>query len=103
MMDRPFIIYAEMILITDHETAKIGNFYPFYCSKAHMVILNDMLHYSAPELIKSSSLRRDIKSAIYSFGELLWEIGEEKSPHKDYEPIFTNSLLPKEYREITQK
>jgi hypothetical protein len=85
MINRVFI-YAGNVLITDRETAKIGNFNSM-----------DYSNILAPEK------RYDTKSIVYSFGILLWEIAEEKYPQKGNEAFSKNSLLPKEYREITQK
>ncbi|CAB4386349.1 unnamed protein product [Rhizophagus irregularis] len=100
-------IYAENILITDRETAKIGgNFNSIDYSNMNLERnskLENLTQYLAPELLNSNSQRYETKSIIYSFGKLLWEIAEEKYPQKRYETFSTNSFLPKEYKEISQK
>ncbi|RGB34601.1 kinase-like domain-containing protein [Rhizophagus diaphanus] len=100
-------IYAENILITDRETAKIGgNFNSIDYSNMNLERnskLENLTQYIAPELLNSNSQRYETKSIIYSFGKLLWEIAEEKYPQKRYETFSTNSFLPKEYKEISQK
>lgn len=97
-------IYAENILITDRETAKIGNFNSIdYSNLERNSMLENLTQYRAPESLNSNSQRYETKSIVYSFGKLLWEIAEEKYPQKRYEPFSTNSFLPKEYKEIAQK
>ncbi|CAB5215428.1 unnamed protein product [Rhizophagus irregularis] len=91
-------IRAENILINLDETAK----------------LTKQARYYAPELLeRNSNTKYDIKCEIYSFGILLWEIAEEKTPYKNYkdimeivkfvgaknrEPFSRNSQMPEQFK-----
>ncbi|POG65397.1 hypothetical protein GLOIN_2v1861852, partial [Rhizophagus irregularis DAOM 181602=DAOM 197198] len=108
-------IRAENILITLDETAKLTS-----CSLNTVTFKQDhnleQARYYAPELLeRNSNTKYDIKCEIYSFGILLWEIAEEKTPYKNYkdimeivkfvgaknrEPFSRNSQMPEQFKNL---
>ena len=50
----------------------------------------ERVRYCAPELLeRAPGFKYDHKCEVYSFGILLWEIAEEKTPYKDFKDIIT--------------
>ncbi|PKY56110.1 kinase-like protein, partial [Rhizophagus irregularis] len=84
-------IRAENILITLHETAKLANFKS--CHSLFTTTLNqnqnlERVRYCAPELLEMAhNFKYDYNCEIYSFGILLWEIAEERTPYEQYNDI----------------
>ncbi|CAI2179071.1 11925_t:CDS:2 [Funneliformis geosporum] len=117
-------IRAENILITDRESARIANFRDSRAitdSTKNQGATLESVRYCAPEkLDKGPRYKYDTKCEVYSFGILLWEIGEGKIPYqkvgndiiaitelvciKKYrEPFSLVSQLPEEYQELAKK
>ncbi|RGB40251.1 kinase-like domain-containing protein [Rhizophagus diaphanus] len=92
-------IRAENILITINDTAKLAS------RSLNAVTLKqdqnlEQTRYCAPELLKNTNIKYDYKCEVYSFGILLWEIAEEKTPYKNYEDIIEIvNLVGEKYRE----
>ncbi|CAI2162738.1 18464_t:CDS:2 [Funneliformis geosporum] len=115
-------IRAENILITDNDTVKIANFKARRSIKDKIRNLEatlEVIRYCAPEKLLLKN-KYDTKCDVYSFGVLLWEIAEEKTPYetfgddimkitdqvcnKGYREAFSfDSPLPKEYRELAEQ
>jgi serine/threonine protein kinase len=73
-------------------------------SKNHKPALIECVRYCAPEKLGLiPQTKYDSKSEVYSFGILLWEIAEEKTPEKYREPFSPTCSLPKEYQDIAKK
>ena len=50
----------------------------------------ERIRYCAPELLeRAPDFKYDYKCEVYSFGILLWEIAEEKTPYEDYNDLVT--------------
>ncbi|CAB4446654.1 unnamed protein product [Rhizophagus irregularis] len=92
-------IRAENILITINDTAKLAS------RSLNSVTLKqdqnlERTRYCAPELLKNTNIEYDYKCEVYSFGILLWEIAEEKTPYKNYKDIIEIvNLVGEKYRE----
>ncbi|CAG8846787.1 9380_t:CDS:2, partial [Racocetra persica] len=83
-------IRAENILITHHETAKIGNFYlsrHFYDDTKNLEATQDTVRYAAPEILRKRDSKYTTKCEIFSFGILLWELAEERTPYAQYSDL----------------
>jgi serine/threonine protein kinase len=108
-------IRDENILITLNETAKLAN------HSINTVTLKqdqnlERVHYCAPELLaRNSNIKYDYKCEVYSFGILLWEIAEEKTPYENCkdvkeivnlvgekyrEPFSENSQMPEKFKNL---
>ncbi|CAB4433421.1 unnamed protein product [Rhizophagus irregularis] len=102
-------IRAENILITLHETAKLANFKS--CHSLFTTTLNqnqnlERVRYCAPELLEMAhNFKYDYNCEIYSFGILLWEIAEERTPYEQYNDIvkITDLVRNQKYREPFSK
>ncbi|RIA91621.1 kinase-like domain-containing protein, partial [Glomus cerebriforme] len=97
-------IRAENILITLHETAKLANFKLSRLLSAATLKQGQNLErvrYCAPELLeRAPNFKYDHKCEVYSFGILLWEIAEEKTPYNDYKDIIKiTDIVRNRYRE----
>ena len=107
-------IRAENVLITHNKTTKLTNFKLSHKLSAAVLKLKNFnkftlnqgknlerARYYAPELLEGTpNFRYDYKCEVYSFGILLWEIAEEKTPYKDYEDIMKIvDLVSEKYRE----
>jgi len=98
-------IRSENILITLNETAKLANFklsrysYGLSLNQSHGL---ERVRYCAPELLdRAPDYKYDYKCEVYSFGILLWEIAEGKSPYQGNDDIMaiTENVRNKMYRE----
>ncbi|PKK78341.1 kinase-like protein [Rhizophagus irregularis] len=102
-------IRAENILITLHETAKLANFKS--CHSLFTTTLNqsqnlERVRYCAPELLEMAhNFKYDYNCEIYSFGILLWEIAEERTPYEQYNDSvkITDLVRNQKYREPFSK
>jgi hypothetical protein len=47
----------------------------------------------------NSNIKYDYKCEVYSFGILLWEIAEEKTPYENYKDVKKIVNLGEKYRE----
>ncbi|CAB4482672.1 hypothetical protein RhiirA1_473797 [Rhizophagus irregularis] len=108
-------IRAENILITFDKTAKLANFKLNRFSVAKSKNL-ERARYCAPELLEKLPNKYDYKCEVYSFGILLWEIAEEKTPYQDIndiqeiadkvrnklyrEPFSENNQMPEEFKQL---
>ncbi|GBC04282.1 hypothetical protein RclHR1_00560009 [Rhizophagus clarus] len=98
-------IRAENILITLNETAKLANFNfsrHAYAATSNLRQNLDRVRYCAPELlIRTSGTKYDQRCEVYSFGILLWEIAEERTPYEGNDDIMdiTERVRNKKYRE----
>ncbi|CAB4433422.1 unnamed protein product [Rhizophagus irregularis] len=101
-------IRAENILITLYETAKLANFKlnrPVFATLRQRRNL-ELVRYCAPELLEMAhNFKYDYKCEVYSFGILLWEIAEERTPYEEYKDIvkLTNLVRYQKYRESFSK
>ncbi|PKK64549.1 kinase-like protein [Rhizophagus irregularis] len=110
---------AENVLITLDNTAKLTKFKLSRSYKADTVnqIQNiGQIRYSAPEIFKRTpGFKYDNKCEVYSFGILLWEISEEKTPYENLddfveitrlvldrhrESFSENSQMPGEFKHL---
>ena len=86
-------VRAENVLITLDGTAKLANFKLSRSLNAATLRQNNNLErirYCAPELLERvHDLKYVYKCEVYSFGILLWEIAEEKTPYEGYDDIVT--------------
>ncbi|PKY53380.1 kinase-like protein, partial [Rhizophagus irregularis] len=84
-------VRAKNILITLHETAKLANFKfsrSLFTSTSKQSQNLERVRYCAPELLeRAHNFKYDHKCEVYSFGILLWEIAEERTPYKEYTDI----------------
>ncbi|CAB4440823.1 unnamed protein product [Rhizophagus irregularis] len=102
-------IRAENILITLHETAKLANFKlsrSLFAPTLNQRQNLERVRYCAPELLeRAHNFKYDHKCEVYSFGILLWEIAEERTPYKEYTDIvkITDFVRNKKYRESFSK
>ncbi|EXX56325.1 uncharacterized protein OCT59_023059 [Rhizophagus irregularis] len=115
-------IRAENILITANETAKITNFKSsrsFAQETRKQCATQEAVRYLAPEMLGQRTVKYTTKCEVYSFGILLWEIAEEKTPYEKYndilkitdlvvkqkyrEPFSLGSGLPKKYQEVAKE
>ncbi|RGB40259.1 kinase-like domain-containing protein [Rhizophagus diaphanus] len=102
-------IRAENILITLHETAKLANFKlsRYVTTKTLRQSQNlERVRYCAPELLdRAHNFEYDYKCEVYSFGILLWEIAEGKTPYEQYNDIvkITDMVCNHKYRESFSK
>ncbi|CAB4433379.1 unnamed protein product [Rhizophagus irregularis] len=102
-------IRAENILITLHETAKLANFRlsRYIATKTLKQSQNlERVRYCAPELLERPHyFKYDHKCEVYSFGILLWEIAEERTPYEQYKDIvrITDLVRNKKHRESFSK
>ena len=98
-------IRAENILITLNETAKLANFkLSRYLTAATLNQSQNLerVRYCAPELLdRAPNYKYDQRCEVYSFGILLWEIAEMRTPYQDYEDfvILAEDICEKNYRE----
>jgi serine/threonine protein kinase len=97
-------IRAENVVITLDYTAKLTNFKSSRSYKADTMNQRqniEQVRYCAPEILKRDpNFKYNNKCEVYSFGILLWEISEEKTPYEGQEDFveITNQVLNK-YRE----
>ncbi|CAG8759313.1 254_t:CDS:2, partial [Ambispora leptoticha] len=101
-------IRSENILITHHETAKIANFYlsrHFYDDTKNLEATQDTVRYAAPEILRKRDSKYTTKCEIFSFGILLWELAEERTPYAQYSDLIEikELVVDKKYRERIQK
>ncbi|GBC03860.1 hypothetical protein RclHR1_05370005 [Rhizophagus clarus] len=115
-------IRAENILITVNETAKITNFKSsrsFAQETRKQSATQEAVRYLAPEMLGQRTVKYTTRCEVYSFGILLWEIAEEKTPYENYndilkitdlvvrqkyrEPFSLGCSLPKTYQEIAKE
>ncbi|PKY21987.1 kinase-like protein, partial [Rhizophagus irregularis] len=84
-------VRAKNILITLHETAKLANFKfsrSLFTSTSKQSQNLERVRYCAPELLeRAHNFKYDHKCEVYSFGILLWEIAEERTPYEEYKDI----------------
>ncbi|CAB4474360.1 unnamed protein product [Rhizophagus irregularis] len=98
-------IRAENILITLHETAKLANFKfsrSLFAATLKQSQNLERVRYCAPELLESAhNFKYDHKCEVYSFGILLWEIAEERTPYEQYKDIvkIVDLVRNQKYRE----
>ncbi|PKB97809.1 kinase-like protein, partial [Rhizophagus irregularis] len=96
-------IRAENVLITHYNTAKLTNFKSSRSYKADTMnqIQNiGQIRYSAPEILKRTpGFKYDNKCEVYSFGILLWEVSEEKTPYENYDLVEITNLVLNKHRE----
>jgi serine/threonine protein kinase len=108
-------IRAENILITLNKTAKLTSHSLNTIKLRQDQNLEQARHY-APELLRrNSNIKYSFKCEIYSFGILLWEIAEEKTPYenckdiieiinfvdaKNQEPFSRNSQMPEKFKNL---
>jgi serine/threonine protein kinase len=62
----------------------------------------ERVRYCAPELLERvHNFKYDHKCEVYSFGILLWEIAEERTPYEEYKDILklTDFVRNYKYRE----
>ena len=112
-------IRAENVLITLNNTAKLTNFKLSRSSKAATKNQNhslEQIRYCAPELLKrAQNFKYNNKCEVYSFGILLWEISEGKTPYEDHddiikitelvcnknrEPFSENNKMPEKFKNL---
>ncbi|RIA99651.1 kinase-like domain-containing protein [Glomus cerebriforme] len=121
-------IRSENIVITDRNIAKITNFKvsrAFESATNNLAVDKECVRHSSPEMLrrgmtgevvdKDRKKKYDTKCEVYSFGILLWEIAECKTPYEKYddfmeitqkvvsgyrEPFTPNSGIPEEYQEL---
>ncbi|CAB5388652.1 unnamed protein product [Rhizophagus irregularis] len=102
-------IRAENILITLYETAKLANFKfsrSLFAATLKQSQNLERVRYCAPELLeRAHNFKYDHKCEVYSFGILLWEIAEERTPYEQYNDIvrITDLVRDKKYRESFSK
>ncbi|UZO15506.1 uncharacterized protein OCT59_006926 [Rhizophagus irregularis] len=102
-------VRAKNILITLHETAKLANFKfsrSLFTSTSKQSQNLERVRYCAPELLeRAHNFKYDHKCEVYSFGILLWEIAEERTPYEEYKDIvrITDLVRNKKYRESFSK
>ncbi|CAB4412571.1 unnamed protein product [Rhizophagus irregularis] len=103
-------IRAENILVTLNDTAKLANFQLCRTLRAATFTSPEFkrnknlerVRYCAPELLSERLpyLKYDYNCEVYSFGILLWEIAEEKTPYRYCVDIpRLTSLVSEKYRE----
>ncbi|GBB83353.1 hypothetical protein RclHR1_10080006, partial [Rhizophagus clarus] len=114
-------IRAENVLITHDNTAKLTN---FKLSRSYKAETQNQQHnleqirYCAPEILKRpESFKYKNKCEIYSFGILLWEISEEKTPYENLncfleitelvlnkyrEPFSENNQMPDDFKNLAR-
>ncbi|GBC13887.2 kinase-like domain-containing protein [Rhizophagus irregularis DAOM 181602=DAOM 197198] len=115
-------VRAENILITASETAKIANFKSSRLiaqeTRKQSAIL-ETVRYLAPEMLGQRTVKYTTRCEVYSFGILIWEIAEQKTPYEKYndilkitdlvvkqkyrEPFSLGTGLPKKYQEIAKE
>ncbi|CAJ0827907.1 7102_t:CDS:2 [Entrophospora sp. SA101] len=93
-------IRSENILITNHHQAKIANFTlsrGFDDATKNITPTIDNVRWMAPEKLKNKNSPYTAKCEIYSFGMLLWEIAEEKTPFQNETDILkiVNNIIEK--------
>ncbi|GBC47185.2 kinase-like domain-containing protein [Rhizophagus irregularis DAOM 181602=DAOM 197198] len=115
-------IRAENILITANEIAKIANFKSsrtFDRETKELSAIQETVRYLAPEMLGQRRVKYTTRCEVYSFGILLWEIAEQKTPYENYndilkitdlvvrqkyrEPFSLGNGLPKKYQEIAKE
>ncbi|PKK72915.1 kinase-like protein [Rhizophagus irregularis] len=115
-------IRAENILITANEIAKIANFKSsrtFDRKTKELSAIQETVRYLAPEMLGQRKVKYTTRCEVYSFGILLWEIAEQKTPYENYndilkitdlvvrqkyrEPFSLSNCLPKKYQEIAKE
>ncbi|CAB4444297.1 unnamed protein product [Rhizophagus irregularis] len=115
-------IRAENILITANEIAKIANFKlsrTFDRETKELSAIQETVRYLAPEMLGQRRVKYTTRCEVYSFGILLWEIAEQKTPYENYndilkitdlvvrqkyrEPFSLGNGLPKKYQEIAKE
>ncbi|RGB40070.1 kinase-like domain-containing protein [Rhizophagus diaphanus] len=97
-------IRAENVLITLKNTAKLTN---FKLSRSYNADTLNQLHnleqirYCAPEILeRTPGFKYNNKCEVYSFGILLWEISEEKTPYENHNDfVEITKLVLDKYRE----
>ncbi|PKB95562.1 hypothetical protein RhiirA5_404634, partial [Rhizophagus irregularis] len=81
-------IRAENVLITNNNTAKLTNFKLSRSYKADTQNQDnnlEQIRYCAPEILERiPGFKYNNKCEVYSFGILLWEISEEKTPYENH-------------------
>jgi serine/threonine protein kinase len=106
-------------LVTLDYTAKLTNFKSSRSYKAETLNQSqtiEQLRYCAPEILERvPNFKYNNKCEVYSFGILLWEISEEKTPYKDQndlveitklvlnkhrEPFSENNQMPNEFKNL---
>ncbi|CAB4474392.1 unnamed protein product [Rhizophagus irregularis] len=92
-------IRAENVLITINNTAKLAS-RSLYAVTLKQDQNLEQVRYCAPELLKNSNFKYDHKCEVYSFGILLLEIAEERTPYQNYKDVIEIiNLVSKKYRE----
>ncbi|CAB4414886.1 unnamed protein product [Rhizophagus irregularis] len=97
-------IRAENVLITNNNTAKLTNFKLSRSYKADTQNQDnnlEQIRYCAPEILqRTSGFKYNNKCEVYSFGILLWEISEEKTPYENHDDfVEITKLVLDKYRE----
>ena len=117
-------IRAENVLITLdintlNYTAKLTNFKlsrSFEAATQNQSHSLEQIRYCAPELLKRApNFKYNNKCEVYSFGILLWEISEGKTPYEEHEdivritelvcnrnrePFSENSQIPEKFKNL---
>ncbi|PKY30539.1 kinase-like protein [Rhizophagus irregularis] len=97
-------IRAENVLITNNNTAKLTNFKSSRSYKADTQNQDnnlEQMRYCAPEILqRTSGFKYNNKCEVYSFGILLWEISEEKTPYENHDDfVEITKLVLEKHRE----
>ncbi|UZO15572.1 uncharacterized protein OCT59_006990 [Rhizophagus irregularis] len=97
-------IRAENVLITNNNTAKLTNFKLSRSYKADTLNQShnlEQIRYCAPEILqRTPGFKYNNKCEVYSFGILLWEISEEKTPYENHDDFLEiTRLVLEKYRE----
>ncbi|CAB4477510.1 unnamed protein product [Rhizophagus irregularis] len=119
-------IRSENIVITDRYIAKITNFKVSRGIEAatnNLAVDKECVRHSSPEMLRrgmtgevmDTKRKYDTKCEVYSFGILLWEIAECRTPYSQYEdfmeitqkvidgyrePFTPNTGIPERYQEL---
>ena len=92
-----------------HETANLANFKLNRSLNAVSLKQSqnlDRVRYCAPELLeRAPNFKYVHKCEVYSFGILLWEIAEERTPYEKYNDVvkITDLVRNEKYRENFSK
>ncbi|CAB4488077.1 unnamed protein product [Rhizophagus irregularis] len=97
-------IRAKNVLITNNNTAKLTNFKLSRSYKADTQNQDnnlEQIRYCAPEILqRTPGFKYNNKCEVYSFGILLWEISEEKTPYENLDNfVEITRLVLNKYRE----
>jgi serine/threonine protein kinase len=106
-------------VITRNYTAKLTNFESSRSYKAETLNQSqniEQVRYCAPEILERvQNFKYNNKCEVYSFGILLWEISEEKTPYENQndfveitklvlnkyrEPFSENNQMPDEFKNL---